>query len=329
MDADFVVGLDPQGEAFGLGVAHGVGFVALHTLGYAVEEGVHPGLAGAEAGEGEGVVGVGIAEVGVLAAEPAVLAGKGDDVVAVDALHFGFVDIVEVQTADGGVETFAACFAPAGGFLRELGDAGLVGVGADIAFGHTACHPHGAFLLVSFAGDFEEPYLVGVGQREGLAAVGIAVSGHEVGHHADGFAAVAGTLQGQVDKVAVVDALEVAFAEGCDAAPGGLAHGKLVLVDEAHHAVGASGLWDVDLVLQAAVVVEAEHLAGLVGAAGVETQLAVARVAVGDIGDHGAAIGGAASREQEIGAGMALPSPCGNECRNEKESLCIHDVINV
>jgi hypothetical protein len=26
---------------------------------------------------------------------------------------------------------------------------------------------------------------------------------------------------------------------------------------------------------------------------------------------------------------MALPSPCGNECRNEKESLCIHDVINV
>jgi hypothetical protein len=26
---------------------------------------------------------------------------------------------------------------------------------------------------------------------------------------------------------------------------------------------------------------------------------------------------------------MALPSPCGNECHNEKESFCIHDVINV
>ncbi len=72
---EFLVGLNPQREAFGLGVAHGVGFVTLHALGYAVEEGIDACLAGAEAGEGEGVVGVGIAEVGVLAAEPAVLAG--------------------------------------------------------------------------------------------------------------------------------------------------------------------------------------------------------------------------------------------------------------
>ena len=100
MHTDLVVGLDPQGQAFGGGVSHGVGLVAFHVRGHTVEEGIHAGLAGTQAREGEGVVGVGIAEVGIgvlgLAGIgcPAMLLGKGDHIRAVDAFHLGLVDIV-------------------------------------------------------------------------------------------------------------------------------------------------------------------------------------------------------------------------------------------
>ena len=191
-------------------------------------------------------------------------------------------------------------------------------MGADVAIRHAARHPYGAFLPLSFAGDVEEPYLVGVGQREGLAAVGIAVGGHEVGHHADGLAAVAGALQGEIDEVAVVNALGVALAEGCDSAPGGLAHGELVLVDETYYAVGERGLRDVDLVLEAAVVVKAEHLACGMGAAGVEAQLSVAGVAVGGVGDHGAAVGSGPPAEEEIGACAPCRGCGGSERKQQK-----------
>ena len=328
MGVEFQGRFYPEGEAFGLGIAHGVVLVALHVGGYAVEDGVDAGFTGTEAGEGEGVVGVGKAEVGIgvfgfaVVDGKAVLLGKGDDVVAVDAFHFGVIDIVEVETADGGM---GAALAPAGGLLREGGDACLVGVCADVAFRHTACHPHGAFLL-SLAGNLEEPHLVGVAEGEGLAPVGIAVGVHKVGHDADGLAAVAGALQGEVDEVSVVNALGVALAEGLDAAPGGLAHGKLVLVDETHYAVGAGGLRDVNLVLEAAVVVEAEHLARGMDAAGVETQLAVARVAVRSVGDHGAAVGGGSAGDEDVGACLALPHGQGKQQQGEEGGFDVHDV---
>ena len=151
-----------------------------------------------------------------------------------------------------------------------------------------------------------------------LAAVGIAVGGHKVGHHVDGLAAVAGALQGEVDEVAVVNALGVALAEGCDSAPGGLAHGELVLVDETYYAVGERGLSDVDLVLEAALVVQAEHFACGMGAAGVEAQLSVAGVAVGGVGDHGAAVGSGPPAEEEIGA-CATCRGCGGSERKQQK----------
>ena len=52
--------------------------------------------------------------------------------------------------------------------------------------------------------------------------------------------------------------------------------------------------WDFDLELKAAVVVEFDGFAWLVAAASVVAQLAVAGVAVGGIGNHRAAVGGAA-----------------------------------
>ena len=80
----------------------------------------------------------------------------------------------------------------------------------------------------------------------------------------------------------------------------------MALVDESYHAVGERSLRDVDLVLEAAVVVQAEYFACGVGTAGVVAQLAVAGVAVGGIGNHGTAVGCSSPREEEIGAGVAL-----------------------
>ena len=224
----------------------------------------------------------------------ALLLGEGDDILAVHALHLLVEDAVDMLAADAVLH-----LTPLQG---EGGDAGLVGMAADVAFGHAARHPHGA-LLAALAGDLEDPHLVGVGQRETLAAVGIAVGAHQLVHHLDGLAAVAGTLQGDVDEVAVVDALGVALVQGGDAAPGGLADGQLVLVDEAHHLVGVRRLRYLDLEPQRTVVVEAQHLAGLVVGGGTVAQLPVARVAVGGIGDEGAAVGAGAARHDEVGAG--------------------------
>ena len=131
----------------------------------------------------------------------------------------------------------------------------MVGVAADVTVGHTASHPHGTLLEVAFAGDFEYPHLVGVGKRETFAAVGIAVGLYQLCHNLDGLAAVLGALQGKIDKVAVVYALGVAFVERADAAPGGLAYGQLVFVDEAYHVVGVCRLRNLNLELEAAIVV--------------------------------------------------------------------------
>ena len=95
---------------------------------------------------------------------------------------------------------------------------------ADVAVGHAARHPHGA-ELVAFVDDLVYPHLVGVGYGETLAALCVAVGAHQLVHHLDGLAAVAGALQGDVDEVAVVDALARAVCQLLAATPGRLADG--------------------------------------------------------------------------------------------------------
>ena len=96
LHAELAVGLDPQGQALGDGIAHGECLVALHAVGTAIEHGIDAGFAGAETGEGEGVVGVGEGEVGIAAAVESLLAGEGGHIIAVDALHRGVEDTVDV-----------------------------------------------------------------------------------------------------------------------------------------------------------------------------------------------------------------------------------------
>ena len=139
-------------------------------------------------------------------------------------------------------------------FLGELGDAGLVGVAADVAVGDAAGHPHGTvgvfvFQLLgqvgfdgalAFADEFEDPHLVGVGDGEALALAVVGVVAHEAGEDLDGLAGVLGALEGEVDERAVVDAALNLLGQLLAAAVGGLADGQLVLVHVAHDAVGVT-----------------------------------------------------------------------------------------
>ena len=111
-------------------------------------------------------------------------------------------------------------------------------------------------------------------------------------------------MQSKIDKVAVVDAFGVAFVEGADAAPGGLADGQLLLVDEANDVVGVRHLWYLNLEFQAAVVVEPHRLARLMVAAFVVAQLSVASMAVGHVCDHRAAVYACPPAADEVGASI-------------------------
>ena len=77
--------------------------------------------------------------------------------------------------------------------LREGGDAGLVGVGRDVAVGNAAGHPDDAFagvaalavVLETLADQLHDPRFVGVGDRERFAARRVAVGVGQLGDHAD------------------------------------------------------------------------------------------------------------------------------------------------
>ena len=185
--------------------------------------------------------------------------------------------------------------------LGESGDARLIGVTADKAFRHSASHPDGAFLA-ALADNLKDPSLVRVAERKALASVGIAEGVDELRHHLDSLAAVPGTLEGQIDEVAVVDAHVVALRKRLDTTPCSLADCKLMLVDETHHAVGVRHLRYLDLELAAAVVVELDGLAERVVTSFVVAKLPVARVAVGGVCNHCAAVGTSPTAADKVGA---------------------------
>ena len=78
-------------------------------------------------------------------------------------------------------------------------------------------------------------------------------------------------------------------------------------------------LGDIDLMAQGAVVVEAQHLAGLVVGGSAIAELPVARMAVGGIGDEGAAVGTGALRHNEVGASHSPPGH--SQCQKKKETF--------
>ena len=328
-----MIGFHPQGHTLGSGVPHDIFLIALHAGGNAVEHGVDTGVATTQTTEGQRSVGVGKRELLVVAVEPATGTGIGDDIAAVDAFHFGLEQVVEVGAADDAVQTFAFCFLEFLALLGELGDAGLVGVTADVAVGNAACHPNGTvFIFIfqflgevslygfgAFADELKNPHLVGVADAEALALAVVGIGAQETGKGENGLTGIAGTLEGEVDKAAVINTAFNLVRQLFATAVGGLADGQLALVHVAHHAVGVSHLRNLDEGRAAVPIDNLEHRAsGIVGGATV-VELTVERVAVGGVGDHGAAILGGTFGEKEIGAGIG---GIGEKHRCSEKSCC-------
>ena len=79
-------------------------------------------------------------------------------------------------------------------------DAGMIGVAGDAAVGDAASHPYGTLVVLAFAYHFENPNLVGVGNREGFALRGVAVLLYKVGHHLEGLSGGLGAFKTQVNQ---------------------------------------------------------------------------------------------------------------------------------
>ena len=113
---------------------------------------------------------------------------------------------------------------------------------ADTVVGHAGSNPYGTLAPGSLADKVHYPHFVGVANREGLTAGGIAVFGYEGGHAVNRLAGSLAALQRDVDKAAVV------YSDGVfqlvATAPCSLANGELVLVHIAHHSVGVRHLRD-------------------------------------------------------------------------------------
>ena len=302
-------GLDPQRHAVVLVVAHRVVGVSVHVVGHGAEEGPHAGFAGAHAAEVERRVGVREAEIGVRAVVVTHFTGERDHVRGVEAV-LGIV-------------------------LREGGDAGLVGVGRDVAVGNAAGHPDDAFagvaalavVLETLADQLHDPRLVGVGDRERLAARRVAVGVGQLGDHADGLTCGFGTLQGDVDQRPVVHAARRVLQFGA-ASVGRLADDERMFVHVADGRPGFADLRDVRQVTACVPFVDGQHRPGLVLAAGGVVQCAVERVGVRRIGDHHRTVGRGSSGDDEIGAGRRR-AVCegGRRCKNQSDFFHAFQVL--
>ena len=273
----------------GAGDFHAVLFVGEGALAQDVEGAPSTGVAGAGSAEVKRVVGVAETEIRILALVPAQLAGETDHVRGEEAV-LGVV-------------------------LREARDAGLVGVGADVAVGDAAGHPDDAFIVRAFAHEVHHPSFLRVGDGEGLAAGRIAVAVCQVDDDLDGLAGRAGALQGDVDEGAVVHHA-LGIGEAAAAAPGGLADDELVHVHIADGLPGAGHLLDAAQGTVAVPVADVEHRAGAEAAAGAEIEFTEKAVGIGGVGDHAGAVGTGAGADDHVGTGV---HPAGGESRQSQD----------
>ena len=106
---------------------------------------------------------------------------------------------------------------------------------ADTIIRNTCCDPVSAFLSGTFANHVHDPYLVRVGDGEGLPFGRVAVLFHERHHAVDCLSGSLTALQSDVHQAAVIDAYRV--PQLLAATPGRLAYRQLVLVHVAHHVI--------------------------------------------------------------------------------------------
>ena len=290
--ADLAVGLHVERHHVLIGPALAIdeGQVGIHTLVEAVEVTPHAGVAATQRAGIKLLINGCEGEVGILTAVEAFLLGKRDDVLAVH-------DVLLVLHV-------------------KLPDAGVVGVSGNAVIGDAHGYPNGTEFVRSLADHVHNPNLVGVTNREGLTLAGIAVLGHQFGHHLDGLTGGLGALQGDVDEAAIVDdGLAIEVPEFLTAAPSALGDGHLVLVHVAHDGIGVGYLGDGTHALAAVPVDDFAHSAcGMVGS-GQVLQVTEEGVAVGGIGDDGRAVGTGVLAHQQVGARVG----------GEPSGQCHHD----
>ena len=286
----FLVGLDPEGEAVVEVVAAGIILILSHLSRAATIES-HPHAGFAEAGglEVNGGVGIAEAELGVVGIFRIVAFqfGESNHIVGIDRADVGQENLVDFLVGDGSLAVAE----------REGGDTRLVGVAGDVAVGNAAGHPHGTvgpafhglalciLHLLAFSNQLKNPSLVGVGDGERLAFAAVAISIQQFADDLDGFAGGLGTLQGDVDEGAVVDEAG-SFPEFGTATVGGFTDHELMLVHVANDRIGVGHFWNLAEFLARVPLNDITERAGRMVGGRHEIEFTIEGVRVGGIGNH-------------------------------------------
>ena len=249
-----------------------------------------PSLAAPSAAEVQRIIGIAEAEILVGTAVPALAAGE-----------FGHI---------GGVH---AVF---GVIPGETGDAALIGMGADVAVGNAAGHPHYALLVGTLAHQVHDPSLSGVGDAEGLALGRIAVLACQRHYGLYGLAGRAGALKRNVNKRTIVH-YTVSVYLFLTASPGGLPYDELMLVHVSHGLVCIRNLRYAPQGLGGVPLADGKHAAGGPFGSLAEIQLAEEPVGVGGIGYHRRPVRAGAGSDYNIGAGLRPLRKC-RRCGNRQ-----------
>ena len=253
------------------------GYILLHARGKAVEETPNAGFAETLRTEVGRRIGFRERELGIAAFEITFRTGERDHVFGVHHILF-VLQIEAVNTA-------------------------LVGVRADAVVGDAHSHPHSAFGRVAFTDHFEDPSLVGVGNRERFALRCVTMAGYKARHHADGFASRLGALQSERHERHIVDtAHRILRPEFFAAAESRFGDGQLVFVDVAHHIISVGCLGDFAEGLVGVAVYDFAHRTGRVLARWIVEQAAVHAVGVGTVSDETLSVFRGFLAYQQIGA---------------------------
>jgi len=186
----------------------GIVEVIPHGLVYLLKKRPYPNLASTGSTKIERSIGIGKAKILICAGIVSLGTGEVNDIRRVNHLNTRIENLVKVP---GAYRIFQI-------FLREGGDAGLVGMSRDVAVGNTNGYPNSSLIgIVGFlcflvnlqvsplSNHFKNPYLIFISHRERFPLAVVPVLLHQLCHNLDGFTSALGTLQGNVHQRSIVD----------------------------------------------------------------------------------------------------------------------------
>ena len=126
----------------------------------------------------------------------------------------------------------------------DFADARLVGMAGDLSVGNAEGRPNRPFAAGARADDLQNPRFLGVGDRDRLALVGVAVFGDQLGHNVDSLAGGACPLQRERHQKTVSEH-SLRIHQLLSAAERGFGQGELMFIDQtAEHLIGMGKLRD-------------------------------------------------------------------------------------